>query len=66
MSTTMALGTPASTARSPGWAHGLAVLLALLGALLVLLGTGVGSTGLENLWPLLWGGQGDAAERAMA
>ena len=62
----MALGTQASPAHSPGWARGLGALLALLGGLLVLLGTGVGSTGLENLWPLLWGGQGDAAERAMA
>ena len=66
MSGTMALGTQASPAHSPGWARGLGALLALLGGLLVLLGTGVGSTGLENLWPLLWGGQGDAAERAMA
>ena len=40
--------------------------LAALGAALVLLGTGVGSTGLESLWHLLWAQDASAAERALA
>ena len=46
----------------------LALGLGLLSLALWLLGTSVGSTGLENLWPALWGqGQGgDPAAKAMA
>ena len=43
-----------------------ALALAALGAALVLLGTGVGSTGLESLWHLLWAQDASAAERALA
>ena len=39
----------------------LAGLLLLASALLVPLGTGVGSVGLENLWPALWGHGTDPA-----
>jgi iron complex transport system permease protein len=48
-------------------ARWLALGLLLLSALLVPLGTAVGSLGLENLWPVLWGQGGDAdpAVRAM-
>lgn len=51
----------ASVAQRGRW---LAALLVLATALLVPLGTGVGSMGLENLWPALWGGGTDPAERA--
>ena len=44
----------------------LALALLLLALVLWLLGTGVGSTGLENLWPALWGQGGDPAAHAMA
>lgn len=44
----------------------LAVGLALAGMVLVLLGTGVGSMGLENLWPALMDAQADPAAHAMA
>ena len=44
----------------------LAVGLALVGLALVLLGTGVGSMGLENLWPALMNAQADPAAHAMA
>ena len=44
----------------------LALALLLLALALWLLGTGVGSTGLENLWPALWGQGGDPAAHAMA
>ena len=44
----------------------LAVGLALVGLALVLLGTGVGSMGLENLWPALMDAQADPAAHAMA
>ncbi|NMM89034.1 ABC transporter permease, partial [Rhodococcus sp. SRB_17] len=46
-----------------GW---LALGLLLVSLLLVLLGTGVGSTGLENLWPALWGHDAEPSVRAMA
>ena len=51
--------------RTPGGAL-LALVLLLLAVVLWLLGTGVGSTGLENLWPALWGQGGDPATHAMA
>jgi len=44
----------------------LAGALALAGLALVLLGTGVGSMGLENLWPALMDAQADPAAHAMA
>ncbi|MBP6305310.1 MAG: iron ABC transporter permease [Giesbergeria sp.] len=44
----------------------LALGLLLLSLALWLLGTGVGSTGLENLWPALWGQGDDPAAQAMA
>ena len=44
----------------------LALVLLGLALVLWLLGTGVGSTGLENLWPALWGQGGDPAAHAMA
>ena len=44
----------------------LALGLLLLSLALWLLGTGVGSTGLENLWPALWGRTDDPAAKAMA
>ena len=43
-----------------------ALVLAALGAALVLLGMGVGSTGIESLWHLLWAQDASAAERALA
>ncbi len=51
--------------RAPGGAL-LALGLVLLSLALWLLGTGVGSTGLENLWPALWGQGDDPAAKAMA
>ena len=42
----------------------LAGLLLLVSALLVPLGTGVGSVGLENLWPALWDRSTDSAGNA--
>ena len=51
--------------RTPGGAL-LALVLLLLAVVLWLLGTGVGSTGLENLWPALWGQGDDPAAKAMA
>ena len=53
------------TRRAPGGAL-LALGLILLSLALWLLGTGVGSTGLENLWPALWGQSDDPASKAMA
>ena len=56
-------------ARSPRRAPGggmLALVLLLLALALWLLGTGVGSTGLENLWPALWGQGDDPAAKVMA
>ncbi|MBP7605777.1 MAG: iron ABC transporter permease [Giesbergeria sp.] len=44
----------------------LALVLLALALVLWLLGTGVGSTGLENLWPALWGQGVDPAAHAMA
>ena len=44
----------------------LALGLLLLSLALWLLGTGVGSTGLENLWPALWGRTDEPAAKAMA
>nr|WP_245606899.1 iron ABC transporter permease [Simplicispira psychrophila] len=44
----------------------LALGLLLLALALWLLGTSVGSTGLENLWPALWGQGEDPSARAMA
>ena len=51
--------------RAPGGAV-LALGLLLLSLALWLLGTGVGSTGLENLWPALWGQSDDPSAKAMA
>ena len=51
--------------RAPGGAL-LALGLLLLSLALWLLGTGVGSTGLENLWPALWSDNSDPATKAMA
>ncbi len=58
-------GLPATAVRS---ARGglLALALLLLALVLWLLGTAIGSTGLENLWPALWGQGGDPATHAMA
>ena len=53
---------PARSARGGA----LALVLLALALALWLLGTGVGSTGLENLWPALWGQGGDPAAHAMA
>ncbi len=47
-------------------ALGLAWALALAGLALLGLGTAVGSAGLENLWGQALGGQGDAAQQALA
>ena len=55
---------PAAARRARGGVLALALLL--LSLALWLLGTGVGSTGLENLWPALWGQGGDPAAHAMA
>jgi iron complex transport system permease protein len=55
-----------SAAQRSRW---LAALLLLASALLVALGTAVGSVGLESLWPALWGdaaGAGDPSARAIA
>ncbi len=59
---------PAMPATAAPSARGglLALALALLALVLWLLGTGVGSTGLENLWPALWRQGGDAATHALA
>ena len=54
-----------SARRAPGGAA-LALVLLLLALVLWLLGTGVGSTGLESLWPALWGQGSDPAAHAMA
>ena len=51
--------------RAPGGGV-LALVLLVLSLALWLLGTGVGSTGLENLWPALWGQGDDPSVRAMA
>ena len=64
-----AAGTAVVTAAPPARsARGgvLALVLLALALVLWLLGTGVGSTGLENLWPALWGQGGDPAAHAMA
>ena len=59
-----AVASPPARQRACGlW---LAVGLALAGLALVLLGTGVGSMGLENLWPALMDAQADPAAHAMA
>lgn len=59
---------PRAAARPHRSARGgvLALALLLLSLALALLGTGVGSTGLENLWPALWGQGGDPVAHAMA
>lgn len=54
------MSTPPSRGR---W---LALVLLLSSLLLLPLGTAVGSTGLENLWPAIWGDESDTANRAMA
>ena len=64
-----AAGTAVVTAAPPARsARGgvLALVLLALALVLWLLGTGVGSTGLENLWPALWGQGVDPAAHAMA
>lgn len=50
----------------PARGRWLALALLCSSLLLVPLGTAVGSTGLENLWPALWGDESGAASRAMA
>lgn len=52
--------------RAPARGRWLALALLLATVLLVPLGTAVGSTGLENLWPALWGEGADPAARAMS
>src|SRR5690606_12518759 len=44
----------------------LAQVLTVLALALLALGTGVGSMGLENLWPALWHPQADPVAHAMA
>ena len=64
-----AAGTAVVTAAPPARsARGgvLALVLLALALVLWLLGTGVGSTVLENLWPALWGQGVDPAAHAMA
>ena len=60
---TAAASVPAPRRLMARW---LGLALALLGAALVVLGLGVGSTGLESLWPLLRGAGRGSAEGAMA
>ncbi len=59
---------PAQSARTRSASRGrwLALVLTALALALLLLGTAVGSMGLENLWPALWHPQADPAAHAMA
>ncbi len=57
---------PTQPARHAARGRWLAIGLALAGLVLVVLGTGVGSMGLENLWPALMDAQADPAAHAMA
>ncbi|GAB3360334.1 MULTISPECIES: FecCD family ABC transporter permease [Giesbergeria] len=50
----------------PSRGRWLALALLCSSLLLLPLGTAVGSTGLENLWPTLWGNESDTASRTMA
>ena len=57
---------PRARAAHAGRGRWLALLLAVLALALLVLGTAVGSMGLENLWPALWHPQADPAAHAMA
>ena len=57
---------PCGKAAHAGRGRWLALVLVVLALALLVLGTAVGSMGLENLWPALWHPQADPAAHAMA